>query len=358
MDSASIRNAYQEGRYDAALSLLETALGHTRFRPLARYRLNRFLSLTCFQSNRYAQAGALPLRDPLTKLMRSFPSLPYQVDWPAADQIALPFLQELPWQLPQVAVEVDGTKVVATIDTGGDLFSIPWDLAATLRIEPVATAGGRFAGGQGATVGWARLGRLGLGGIALREVPISLNSFSHPVVGTGLLRQFNATLDYPGSRLVLTRPGGASLPGERFPFLLVHTHLLIACGALNGVGPMHFLVDSGLEADNGAAFAAPDHTLRRAGIPLPASQTTEGFSGVGRTRLDIGFFDIDTLSLGGTTRHRLTGMTGVFPKQLAAKTVAGFPLDGLVSHNFLRHYRWTLDFTAMEMSLEGASQGS
>jgi hypothetical protein len=46
----------------------------------------------------------------------------------------------------------------------------------------------------------------------------------------------------------------------------------------------------------------------------------------------------------------LVGIHGVFPPQLAA--AAGFPVHGLVSHGFLRHYRWTIDFTRMTMRFE------
>jgi hypothetical protein len=40
-------------------------------------------------------------------------------------------------------------------------------------------------------------------------------------------------------------------------------------------------------------------------------------------------------------------LPGVFPPQLA--TAAGFSIHGLVSHGFLRRYRWTIDFTRMTM---------
>ena len=262
------------------------------------------------------------------------------------------------WQLPRVAVAANGRKLIGAIDTGGDLFSVPWDVADSLQIEPVATAGGLFAGGRRAGVAWGRLERLALGDLLISNVPVSINSLPYPVIGTGLLRQFCATLDYPGNRLVLDRPGTGPRRGDRIPFLLGQTHLLIARGELNGVGPMHFLIDSGLEEDGGAAFAAPAQTLRRADISEPETTRVDGQSGLGKTRLEVGRFDIKTLTLGKTVRHGLKGITGVFPRQLVDSTAVGFPLDGLVSHNFLRHYRWTIDFTTMEMTLEGHHEAS
>ncbi len=59
-------------------------------------------------------------------------------------------------------------------------------------------------------------------------------ALERPVVGTGFLRQFLATLDYPCNRLVL-RPRGSSAPegGAKVPFALAASHLLLARGSLD-----------------------------------------------------------------------------------------------------------------------------
>ena len=77
---------------------------------------------------------------------------------------------------------------------------------------------GTFAGGKQAEIGFARAASLKIGNVTLKEVPISIlptKRFSggfaggkytiDGIVGTGVLKQFLATIDYPGERLILRR---------------------------------------------------------------------------------------------------------------------------------------------------------
>ena len=341
--------AILEGKYDDAIGNLGSLLPHSRANQLRRHRIKRRLSLVYFHTNQYDLAAALGLGDPLTKLMRHFGGEPNVIDWSGQSLVRLPFRQDTEWELPQVELTINGERLEAKIDTGGDLLSVPWALAGSLGLEAAATSTGRFAGGDKAKIGWGRAEHVELGDVAIANVPISLNGMAHPVVGTGLLRLFQSTLDYPGHRLLL-RPRG-SRPIGGVPFLLAGTHLMIVDGSIAGV-PTKLLVDSGLEADNDASFLASEPVMRQAGIPTPATVRSTGNSGAGTTHLDIGAFSVAEVTLGATTRTNLTGLTGIFPQQLAKPRTLGFPLGGLVSHNFLRHYQWTLDFGQMRMTLE------
>lgn len=353
------RIEYLEGRYPQAGDLLELVRTRSMVRPLRRQRATRMLSLTHFQTNDYEKAASLPLHDPLTTLMRAFPGAPNLIAWNTGRRVEIPFLQASQWELPRVEVTVNGTRTVAVIDTGGDLFSIPRSAGAQFGIVPVASATGWFAGGSRARVGWGRADRLDLGDVVLHNVPVSINTLPHAAIGTGLLRQFLTTIDYPAAKLIL-RPRGVEQHnrGTSVPFLMAQTHLLIAPGHLDGKAGMQFLVDSGLELDNGGAFLAPDATLASIGLSLPTRYRRSGRSGAGEIQLDIGEFSIRSLALGSVVRHDLVGVTGIFPPQLAKPGVAGFPLHGLVSHNFLRRYRWTIDFDLMAMRLEAPAAGS
>jgi len=357
MDSPTLRDrellgiiSYLQGRYGDAVSLLADVAAKSALNPLRQYRARRYLSLTYLQTNRFDMAASLPLRDPLTKLMRAFTTDPYQLTWSGARETVLPFIQDHTWELPRVTVTANGTQLIAKIDTGGDMFSLPWSDAEAIGVKSVTTSVGWFAGGRRARTGHGILEHLDLGGATVTNLPISINSFDHAVVGTGLLRQFTSTLDYPAAELVL-RPRQHGAAGSGFPLLMAGTHLLIAEGAVNGLRT-RMLVDSGLEVTNEGCFLAPESTLLASGIPVPKSATVEGSSGAGRGRLEIGEFTVEELRLGTETRRDVIGLTGIFPPQLTKAGTIGFPLGGLVSHNFLRHYRWTLDFDGMTMSLE------
>ena len=126
------------------------------------------------------------------------------------------------------------------------------------------------------------------------------------MIGTGLLRQFLPTLDYPGRRLVL-RPRGDTLdpagaPGIQVPFALALVHLLIASGHLDDL-PGTFVVDSGLQDEDGAAFTCSAETLAAAGIAVPETAPKTGESGAGDVTLELGHFPIRRLALGDVRKH-------------------------------------------------------
>ena len=165
--------------------------------------------------------------------------------------------------------------------------------------------------------------------------------FERPVIGTGFLSRFLPTIDYPGGRLVLRPRDGEPGDGVGVPFRIAATHLMLVDGVLNDT-PMTFLVDSGLRDDHGAAFTAPAATLAAAGIPLPATAPERGSSGAGDVTLELGRFPIPRLAVGSLVQEDLLGLYGAFPPGLEQ-------IHGLVSHGFLRRYRWTIDFTRMTM---------
>jgi hypothetical protein len=116
---------------------------------------------------------------------------------------------------------------------------------------------------------------------------------------------------------------------------------MLADGVLNDA-PMTFLVDSGLRDEHGAAFTAPAAALAAAGIPLPATASERGTTGAGDVTLELGRFPIRRLAVGSLVQEDLVGLYGAFPPGIEG-------IDGLVSHGFLRRYRWTIDFTRMTM---------
>ena len=268
---------------------------------------------------------------PLSRMMTAFGGPPYVIEWNGEREAVLPFLQADDWELPTVEIEVDGETVHAWIDTGGDTLTLPH----AYDIEPLARFEGTFAGVYG------RVEEVRLGPVTVRAVPVMTSGLEKPVIGTGFLSRFLPTLDYPGGRLVLRPPDSAPGDGVGVPFRIAATHLMLVDGVLNDA-PMTFLVDSGLRDEQGAAFAAPVAALAVAGIPLPATASERGSSGVGEITLELGRFPIARLAVGSLVQEDLLGLYGAFPEGLEQ-------IDGLVSHGFLRRYRWTIDFTRMTM---------
>lgn len=255
----------------------------------------------------------------------------YAIDWHGEREAALPFLQDDDWELPTVEIEIDGEPVHAWIDTGGDRLTLPH----SFDIEPLGRFSGTFEGVYG------RVEEVRLGPVTARAVPVMTADLERPVIGTGFLRRFLPTLDYPGRRLILRPPDADPGRGVGVPFKIAGTHLMLVDGVLNDA-PMTFLVDSGLRDEHGTAFTAPAATLAAAGIALPATAPERGSTGAGEVTLELGRFPIRRLAVGSLVQEDLLGLYGAFPKGLEQ-------VHGLVSHGFLRRYRWTIDFTRMTM---------
>jgi aspartyl protease len=352
---------YLLGDYVTAEMLLHRLVARAGKDVEARADAEAALALVYLQTNRYAESQGLfaGIEDavtlPIWDLMRSFGDTPpYRVEWREGDAAVAPFVQEADWELPRVAVEIDGRPFEAKIDTGGDLFTLDAATAETLGIEPVATFTGTFAGGAPGEMGYGRAGEIAIGGVTVRDVPVSISGLHQPVVGTGFLHQFLPTIDYPGRRLVLRPRESAPEPGIEVPFALALVHLPVVSGQLNDL-PATFIVDSGLEDDGGGAFTGSAETLAAAGIPLPKTSPRTGESGAGDVTLELGHFPIRLLAVGELTKKDTHGLYGAFPAEW--NEVAEFRVHGIVSHHFLRDYAWTIDFARMAMTFVPGAPG-
>lgn len=263
--------------------------------------------------------------------------------------MALPFVQTTTWELSCVRIEVDGREMEARIDTGGELLTLSPDVVEALGFEPVANAEGVFAAGARGEIGYGRVGEVRLGPLTVRAVPVAVMALERPVIGTGFLRQFLATLDYPRGEPVL-RPRSGILPagGVEIPFALAATHLLIARGALDEREPSTFIVDSGLEDEGGASVALPRATLDLLDIAPPSLTEDVGESGAGILTARFGRFPLRRVGLGPLAQHDASGLFGVFPDVWTE--LDGITIQGILSHGFLRRYAWTLDFERMTMT--------
>ncbi len=254
--------------------------------------------------------------------------------------------------LPAVRAIANGKEGLFIIDTGAAETILDPEFAKSIAVPVAGAEQGTFAGGKTAEVAYGRLSRFAIGGMTLADLPVALVSTAKfapaangksvaGVIGTGLLSRFRATIDYRKGVLALEAGEGAKLPPPlaAIPFWQVGDHFLLASGRLNDGEPQMFFVDTGLA---GAAFTAPESTLKAANIaPPPPSGDMNG--GVGTAA--IAPFDVAALSLGALRRERLSGLFGAFPQQL--EMALGTRIGGIVSHGFLRPYSVTFDFRTM-----------
>jgi hypothetical protein len=206
-----------------------------------------------------------------------------------------------------------------------------------------------------------------LGEAVLSNVPVdALSSLKGAqdviVVGTNVLEQFLATVDAPGRRVLLAPRGsaveaaaegaaptgsaagagaaeGAAPTGSaagagaaEVPFLLWGDHSIIARGGFGSRSDLNFIVDSGFayEIDGRqASMWARLGNYRAWGVPKAVAN--------GRH-----FESPEPIRLGPLEQH--DPFVATTPRKPPWSSLGGIRVDALLSHAFLGHYAWTVDF--------------
>jgi len=304
-------------------------------------------------------------REAKAKKLESFGHVsPYKIE-DTAESVGLKFIVTDP--LPVVEVQVNDSKPVNfVIDTGGAEVVIDSEFAEEIGAEHFESETGTFAGGKQGGFEHGRVDSIILNDVVVKNIPVNImgvRRFSEPIfggkrvdgiVGTVLLYHFLATLDYPQGELVLRFKTRESLKrfmrtaGEHkqvvVPFWMAGDHYMVAFGTVNRTQPMLFFVDTGLA---GGGFSCPESTLKKAGIRPQESMASEGIGGGGKLRFIP--FIAEELALGKAREQNIHGSyEGAFPLENAF----GFHIGGLISHEFFRHYAFTMDFTGMRYYLK------
>ncbi len=263
--------------------------------------------------------------------------------------------------LPLVSVQVNGRQAYFLLDTGAPNLIIDPDFAKELGLKLQGGFTGTFAGGRQATVRSTvvptfRIGSLTLhnvasSAVATRPIPFFGEKRVDGIIGTIFLSQFLTTVDYPNGRIIF-RPRSASASFEQtvgtaatiVPFWYVPDHFLIARGSVNALADQLFLVDSGLA---GGGFMPTQETVGAANIGLDEIHTGTGVGGGGRVAIIP--FTLDRLCLGTAC---VPNVRGLYTPEGSPLGIFPFKVAGIISHDFLKHYAWTIDFDAMRMVLQ------
>jgi hypothetical protein len=181
-----------------------------------------------------------------------------------------------------------------------------------------------------------------------------------PIIGTSVLKQFLATIDGPGRRLILSPRGDAKARAQQLamagahagrasvvPFLLWPDHCMLVQGRIAGQ-PACFFVDSGLVAatpsQGQANLLASRQKLASWGAAQPRDQTFPVVPG--------------TLSIGDARRDRPAAHPVDGKVWKAFGNWGGIRVDALVSWGFLSHFVWTLDFDHHTYTLSEPQQSA
>ncbi|UWD48586.1 aspartyl protease family protein [Clostridioides difficile] len=373
----SARIEYLNGNYTQAEKLCNTLI--EEYPDKFKEKAEDELALIYYQTNQYQKADKLSstegkVNNAILEMMKSFEDKnPNQIDWNGKDETVIPFVTTEP--LPVIPVEINGRRINAIIDSGGPMFVVDEKIAKEIGIKTVSKEeNSKFAGGNSAETGFGQADSLTIGDVNMNNIPVLLGPFDgfaelfkdyediHGILGTNVLKEFVPTMDYPSGQIVL-RPrnevGRNNLNQmlkndevlEEIPFTLASTHFMFGKGSVNQKTDLNFFVDSGFGGSRkGAGIILPDETINSLGISMPElNQVEKGKGGMGGSGYQEAHFNLSSYGLGNLQMKNSLGyyFTGGV---LDYNEAVGFFRDGLISHNYLKNYKWSIDFDSRKMT--------
>ena len=298
-------------------------------------------------------------RVPILEVLAEHP--PYRVT-AGPDEARVPWSKGYP--VPLMRVKLNGRSVLMALDTGSRDLIIDQSFARTCDVRMLALKSLVFWDGSRIAVQNALVQRLELGGLQIEDLPagvlglrkwmLQVNPQSEPVagvIGLGLLRNFTPTLDYRGQALELRRPGLPYPVGpnaQRVPFEIWGESELTVYGSLNGGRRMAMVLQSGV---GGCGVAAPADVFAEIGVkPGKLSRAMKGAGSLlqGRSWTTV---SVPNVAVGPLLREKVAGWSGALdPPELWKH---GVRRDAILSHDFFRDQRVTIDWEKRELVVEG-----
>ena len=273
-----------------------------------------------------------------------------------------------PWSrgypVPLLRVKLGGQSVLMAIDTGIQDLIVDPTYARIAEATLLPSRSFVFWNGERIAVQHAIVPRIELGGLRIEDLPagvISLRKWSmqanpraEPVagiIGLGLLRRFTPTLDYRAQALELRRPGVPypSGPGaRRIPFEIWGESELTVYGSINGGRRMAMVLQTGI---GGCGVAAPSAVFDEVGVkPGRISRAIKGAGNVLQgTPWTV--VNVPSVAVGPLVRNKVRGWSGALDD--AELWRYGVRRDAILSHDFFKDQRVTIDWEKRELVVEG-----
>lgn len=297
-------------------------------------------------------------RVPMLEWLAEHP--PYRIT-AGPDEVKVPWSKGYP--VPLMRVKLNGHSVLMALDTGTRDLLIDQSAARVCQIHMLSLKSLAFWGGSRLPAQNAIVQRLELGGLRIEDLPagviglrkwsLQVNPQDEPVagiIGLGLLRALTPTIDYQAQALELRRPGASYPAGpdaRRVPFEIWGESELTVWGTLNGGRRMAMVVATGI----GGGVAAPTEVLAEVGVkPGKLSRALRGAGSMLQGRSWAGV-TVPNVAVGPLLRDKVAGWSGALdPVELWRH---GVRRDAMLSHDFFRGERVTIDWDRHELVVEG-----
>ena len=285
---------------------------------------------------------------------------PYQIT-AGPDRAVIPFARGYPVVL--VKVKLNGQPVLMAVDTGSSDLLIDDMAFRRYKVRPVAGQSVIFWSGSRNVVRNGIVQRLELGGFRLENCPAGVMNLGRwsievnpqgervaGVIGLNLLRRFSPTLDYKAFKLELRRPGVAPAPnrGEvRVPFQLWGESELTVFGSIGQGRRLAMVVQTSVP---GCGVGAPQEVFDEFGIKPGAMSKIAKGAGQFLQGRPWAAVVVPTVTVGPIAREKLAGWSGALDSSELWRH--GVRRDALLSHDFFRDRRMTIDWDRRELVFE------
>lgn len=361
-DLASLGSAeLAAGRLDAARRHLRTALDlkpfHTEIASIAwdlsqtEYQANNFAAAA--EWAHYANDRGLTIKDWHISYLESLSGLEvYRVT--GRETVRQEMIVEKP-TVPRIQVTANRHTLTAIVDTGAALSIISAPKAAQAGVRSLGDFKGTFYGllGEPIEVSFGLIDRLEIGGMIITSVPVAIMDESKMrflsegrqrfeigiLLGTNLLKEFKLDFNFRSGSLTLTHLKESDHQPAADQNLFIIGSRPLVHGTVNRRGWYLFVLDTGSEVTflNEAEIATAPR-LRQ--LPRIHGALLQGLGGTLKHGTRIENVEVGIDKWAGTFRH--------LPLYSSDKNEA----FGIIGENMLRHFRLTIDFGTMRVTLK------
>ena len=293
-----------------------------------------------------------PLAPGFVRFLEALADTPIDAGIAEGETLETPFRME-EYDLIRVPVRVNGTEVLAVLDTGASYSIVTRSFAGrvSLREIPDSDAWGRGLHQKEIPLTFGAVNRLELGGRTVTNVPVMImpdealtfdtsrgNLPIAMVLGLHLLKDFSVRIDYEARRLSFRRISLSAPRNDPEQNLFFARGKVLARVSVNQTGWFPFLLDTGSELTMVTSAGLSRMKLHSVGQFYPRR-----VQGIGKARVEWGKVRRVTIGLEGY----LLRFQDVVIAELES------PLEnGVLGTSLLRHFRVTVDFEKMRLGLQ------
>jgi Aspartyl protease len=269
------------------------------------------------------------------------------------------------YPIPLVRVKLNGELVLMAIDTGASDLLIDEQAFRHNKVTPVPGRSIVFWTGSRSAVKNALVQRLELGGFRIENCPagvLNLGRWSlevNPqservagVIGLNLLKRFLPTLDFKAQKLELRRLDQAWTPKEdaaRVPFQMWGESELTVFGSLAQGRRMAMVVQTGVP---GCGVGAPQDVMDEIGVKAGVVARMVKGAGTFLHGSPWSPVVVPSVTIGPLAEDKVPGWIGALDATEMWRH--GVRRDALVSNDFFKGRRLTIDWSKRELVVEGS----